>query len=121
MIESGMLRFDSRAEEGEGEERLTATKLGRIACRHLLRPETILRLKRFFSSVEEFTDFDLLVALATTSDCEPIISVDYEELEDFSQQLARRRSWLFATGSAELLNGFKWTESGCCLASSSLT
>ena len=100
MIESGMLRFDSGAEEREGEERLVATKLGRIACRHLLRPETILKLKRFFSSVGEFTDFDLLVALATTSDCEPIISVDYEELEDFSEQLARRRSWLFATGCA---------------------
>lgn len=100
MTEAGMLRFDSKEEEG-GKERLTATKLGRIACRHMLRPETILRLKRFFSSVEEFTEFDLLVAVAATADCEPVLSVDYEELEQFSEQLARRRSWLFASGSAQ--------------------
>ena len=100
MTEAGMLRFDSKAEEDEGEERLSATRLGRIACRHLLRPETILQLKRFFLSAQQFTDFDLLVAVASTSDCEPIISVDYEELEEFSEQLAQRRSWLFASGCA---------------------
>lgn len=104
MIEAGMLRADPirTAEEGEQHaERLAATKLGRIACRHLLRPDTILRLKRFFTFAGKYTDFDLLVAVAATSDCEPVISVDYEELEEFNAQLSHRHSWIFAEGSAK--------------------
>jgi helicase len=103
------------------------TPLGRIAIRQMLRPETVLQIRRFFDSVSEPTFFDLLVAAATTGDCDPVISVDYEELETLADSLATRSSVLFGKGSTitppatgkRLLSALKtatllmdWTHSG---------
>jgi helicase len=103
------------------------TPLGRIAIRQMLRPETVLQIRRFFESVPEPTFFDLLVAAAATGDCEPVISVDYEELETLADSLATRKSLLFCKGSTitppatgkRLLSALKtatllmdWTHSG---------
>jgi len=103
------------------------TPLGRIAIRQMLRPETILQIRRFFEAVPEPTFFDLLVAAAATGDCEPVISVDYEELETLADSLATRSSILFGKGSTitppatgkRLLSALKtatllmdWTRSG---------
>jgi len=67
------------------------------------------------------------VAAATTGDCEPVISVDYEELETLADSLAARSSVLFGKGSTitppatgkRLLSALKtatllldWTRSG---------
>ena len=47
MILAGMLRIDRDEEELLGEETLVATRFGRVATRHLLRPNTILKLQQF--------------------------------------------------------------------------
>jgi helicase len=78
-----------------GEERLKTTPLGRVAVRHLLRPATILLLQNFLLLEPGFTHFDLLVAAACTEDCEPVLTVDFEELESLADRLSRCRSRLF--------------------------
>ena len=103
------------------------TPLGRVAIRQMLRPETVLQIRRFLDSVTELCFFDLLVAAASTGDCEPVISVDYEELENLADSLASRRSLLFSKGSSitppasgkRLLSALKtatllleWTQTG---------
>lgn len=103
------------------------TPLGRIAIRQMLKPETVLQIRNFLDSVTELSFFDLLVAAAATADCEPVISVDYEELEKLADSLAARRSLLFSKGSTikspssgkRLLSALKtatllldWTQSG---------
>lgn len=91
MLEAGMLR-----QEEVGERTLLkATRLGRIACRHQLQPNTVLRLRRFLEDLDTFTDFDLLLIAASTSDCEPNLPVDFEELESLAEELARQPSRLF--------------------------
>ena len=77
MIDSGMLK----EEEKETKTLLKATSLGRIACRHHLQPQTILRLKTFLEAFQVFTEFDLLIAAVSSPDCQPILCVDYEEIE----------------------------------------
>ena len=77
-----------------GQERLKATPLARVAIRHMLRPATILSLQRFLSEEPAFTHLDLLVAAACTDDCEPVLRVNFEELELLAEELARCRSQL---------------------------
>ena len=103
------------------------TPLGRIAIRQMLRPETVLQIRRFLNSAQEPTFFDLLVAAASTGDCEPVLLVDYEELENLADSLAIRRSNFFSKDSSiphpttgkRLLSSLKaatvmmaWTQSG---------
>jgi helicase len=88
MLSAGMLASDQKDSLEEGEDRLKATPLGRIAVRQLLRPSTILSLKKFLAHEVRFTAFDLLVAAVCTTDCEPVLSVDFEELDRLSQKLA---------------------------------
>ncbi|MDB6175501.1 MAG: Type restriction enzyme res subunit [Chthoniobacteraceae bacterium] len=95
MLRAGMLAEDEQEQVNEGEERLRATPLGRIAIRHLLRPATILDLRRFLCSVTYFTHFDLLVAAACADDCEPVLSVDFEELDSLVERLKTIDSFLF--------------------------
>ncbi len=84
-----------RLEEVGKRTLLKATRLGRIACRRQLQPGTVLRLRRFLDDLDSFTDFDLLLAAASTSDCEPILPVDFEELESLADELAGQQSRLF--------------------------
>ena len=103
------------------------TPLGRVAIRQMLSPSTVLQLRDFLVSVEDPAFFDLLVGAASTIDCEPIIAVDFEELENLADSLAARRSRLFAADSRfprpargkRLLSALKtaavlldWTERG---------
>jgi helicase len=91
MLQAGMLR-----QEEVGERTLLkATRLGRIACRHQLKPATVLRLRRFLQDLDTFTDFDLLLVAASTPDCSPNLPVDFEDLETFAEELARRPSRLY--------------------------
>ena len=101
MIDAGMLRIDRDEQELLGEETLVATRLGRVATRHLLRPATVLSLRQFLQRQPRWTHLDLLVAAAATQDCEPRISVDFEELEELSDQLGRFPSHLFAMTSGQ--------------------
>jgi helicase len=92
MLDAGMLR----EEEQEDSTLLHATPLGRIACRHQLRPATILHLRRHLEIKSDLTDFDILLACASAPDCEPILPVDFEELENLAEELARQSSHLLA-------------------------
>src|SRR5690606_21477351 len=74
---------------------LYATSLGRIACRHQLQPATVLRLRRFLAANNTFTDFDLLLVAASTFDSGTVLPVDFEELDNLAEELARQPSRLF--------------------------
>lgn len=91
MLESGMLR----EEECDGRTLLKATRLGRIACRHQLQPATVLKMRKFLERFDVFTDFDLLIVAASTTDGEPALPVDFESLETFAEELARQPARLF--------------------------
>jgi len=95
MLEAGMLR----EEEQETRTLLHATPLGRIACRHQLRPATVLHLRRQLEGKSALTDFDLLLACASAPDCEPVLPVDFEDLENLAEELARQTSRLLADSS----------------------
>lgn len=97
MLQTGMLAEEER-EEGV---RLQATRLGRVAVRHLLRPATILALRQFLLGQPNFTYFDILVAAACTDDCEPVIAVDFEELEGLAQHISLQRTHYFNRRSRE--------------------
>lgn len=92
MLDAGMLR----EEEQETRTLLHATPLGRVACRHQLRPATVLHLRRHLEGKSALTDFDLLLTCASAPDCEPVLPVDFEELENLAEDLARQTSRLLA-------------------------
>lgn len=75
---------------------LRVTPLGRVAIRQMLRPATVLHIKRFLTTVENPTFFDLMLLAATSEDCEPSLTVDFEELENLADALSRRRSSICA-------------------------
>jgi helicase len=130
MTEAGML--EAELEEGDlpGEERLHATPLGRLCVRHLLRPDTVLRINRFLRAHPTRSALDILIVAAGTEDCEPRISVDFEELDQLGEALSgwdsqvlgrcsralhqtlgiRGRQLLSAIKTAALL--LRWTELG---------
>jgi len=95
MIDSGMLKEEKK----ETKTLLKATSLGRIACRHHLQPQTILRLKTFLEAFQVFTEFDLLIAAVSSPDCQPILCVDYEEIEKLSEEISQQSSVLFQNPS----------------------
>jgi helicase len=111
MIDAGMLS----EEERETQSLLHATPLGRIACRHQLRPATILHIRNLITGEQELTDFDILLACASSPDCEPILPVDFEDLENLAEELARQSSKLlsnpcrvtFPVGGKRLLSAMK--------------
>lgn len=98
MVEAGMLRIDREEEMLLGEETLVATRLGRVATRHLLRPASVLKLKQCLKTQSRRTHFDLLLMAAATEDCEPKLMVDFEELDELAEQLENQKSFLLADG-----------------------
>ena len=103
------------------------TPLGRVAIRQMLRPATVLHIQRCLRMVDDPTFFDLLVLAATSEDCEPRLTVDFEELENLADNLSGQKSCLFGgatlpefgTGKRQLLAALKtaavmmdWTNSG---------
>ena len=96
MIEAEMLD-EKEEEEGRG-LRLRATRLGRIAVRQYLRPDTVVSLAGLAkgSAAEDLTFLDLLIACIATDDCEPVLPADFEELEDLALRLGSDRSLLLS-------------------------
>jgi len=94
MLDSGMLV--EVLEEGARAPALKATRLGRIAARQMLAPETVVTLARSLWADEAagLTFLDLLLLCAQTDDCEPLIPVDFEELEELGDRLSEERSTL---------------------------
>lgn len=96
MVEAGMLREEAPTTGHHKEARIKATPLGRIAVRHLLRPSSVLQLRTFLESFTDFTLFDALLCCALTPDCEPVLAVDFEDLESLADSLAWHSSAIFS-------------------------
>ena len=103
------------------------TPLGRIAIRQMLRPATVLHIQQFLRATLDPTFFDLLVLAATSEDCEPRLTVDFEELENLADNLSGQRSCVFSSskphgfgaGGKQVLSALKtaavmmdWNSSG---------
>lgn len=89
--------------------RLKATRLGRIATRHLLSPATVSLFVRGISQRPMLTNLDLLLLLASCEDCEPTLPVDFEELDALADRLRRQRSYFLAEPSPEIAMPFEAT------------
>lgn len=73
----------------------------------MLSPQTVLSLQRALLEGESLTFFDLLLAVASTVDCEPVIAVDFEELEILASEVSRLPSMLMKKSTDELLGLFQ--------------
>ncbi len=106
MLDSGMLV--EVLEEGARAPALKATRLGRIAVRQMLAPSTVVTLSRSLQAddADKLTFFDLLLLVAQTDDCEPLIPVDFEELEDLGAWLTKERSTLLTGSHREIQERF---------------
>jgi helicase len=100
MLAAGML---AETRDGDGPARLVATRLGSIAVRHFLAPETVLMLSRTLAADDalNYTFLDLLLLAALH--VEPRLTVDFEELEQLGAALRTERSTLLAAGLSDLL------------------
>lgn len=94
MISAGMLAETKDEESRKSRYILQTTRLGKIASRHFLSPATVLLFKKILDSDIHLTFFDLLLICAASSDCEPVLPCDYEELEELSINLSEQPSFL---------------------------
>jgi helicase len=100
MLEAGMLVEKEVKVEGKA-PRLRATPLGHIAARHLLAPATLLLFKRSIAA-PALTFFDLLVVACSSGDCEPVLPVDFEELDSVGGAIEEEPSHVLHLGDADL-------------------
>jgi helicase len=103
MLQSGML-VEPAVENG-GRPLLKATRLGRIAVRQMLAPDTVLRLANHLNgeTAQNLTYLDLLLLAALTEDCEPKIPADFEELDELCLNLSQEPSTLLRGTQAEVI------------------
>jgi helicase len=102
MCEAEMVREVATDEPDTGGPRLQATRFGRLAVRHLLMPATVVQLRRVLTEHHDLCFFDLLLAVTSTEDCEPVLPVDFEELEMLSAAVAEERSVLLSRPHQEV-------------------
>jgi len=104
MLEGGML-CEVTAEGAHGAA-LKATRLGRIAVRQMLAPTTVAYLAKALEGVDSglVSLFDLLLLGSLTDDCQPLIPVDFEELDTLSAQLAQEHSSLLSGTHSEVVS-----------------
>jgi helicase len=93
MCAAGMLSSQQEGPSG-GPERLKVTPLGWIAVRHYLTPSTVLLFQRVFAAYDDLRFLDLLIVAACAEDCEPVIPVDFEELDMLASALSHEPSVL---------------------------
>ncbi len=94
MVEAGMIEEESKRKNGKLRLRLSATKLGWVAVRHMLRPETVLLCRRVIKHHRDLSFFDILLTACSTSDITPVLPVDFEELDLLSARLEAEPSFL---------------------------
>jgi helicase len=92
MIDSGMLAVHTDDTSSKNKFSIKATRIGRIAARHFLHPETVLLFQRNLQ-IEELSLFDLMLICGSSTDCEPVLPCDFEELEELSSRVRRERSF----------------------------
>lgn len=102
MLDSGML-IEVTEQEARGPA-LRATRLGRIAVRQMLSPATVLSLSQALEqeAAGQLTFLDLLMLCAQTGDCQPLIPMDFEELEELGECLAKEKSTLLCEGHQKI-------------------
>ena len=93
MREAGMLRERTEHEGQGGKMHFRATRLGHVASRHLLAPATIIRFRRMLESEKEPTFLDLLLLAASSPDCDPVLPVDFEELDALASDFSQERTY----------------------------
>ncbi len=90
MLEAGMLV----EREMDTFTKLQATRLGFIAVRHLISPQTVLLFQKALQSYPDLTFLDLLLLATSSDDCQPLIPVDFEQLDDLAADLSQEPSVL---------------------------
>lgn len=103
MVACGMLE---EVERDRGRSpKLAATALGHIASRQMLAPETVLALSRALRAPDSsgLSFLDILLVCASTSDCSPLIAMDFEEIDALGARLASEPSMLLAGTHADVL------------------
>lgn len=98
MVNAGMLVWKDSPRQGST---LRATRLGRAAARHMLAPATVLHLAAGLreADLEGWTFFDLLLLLASSAECAPLLPVDFEELDLLAARLTVEPSVVLTEGS----------------------
>jgi len=100
MVRAGML-VEQAGEDG-ARPRLSATRLGRIATRHLLSPVAVIFIQQALAECGLPTILDLLVIACGGPDVEPLPTVDFDELADLAARARQEPSRLLATPWARL-------------------
>jgi len=83
--------------------RLRATRLARIAVRHMLSPDTVLLFRDINKRDTDLTLFDLLLVAAVCRECEPVLVVDFEELDALACQISELPTNLLTCDSRNLV------------------
>jgi helicase len=102
MEQAGMLKYQCEEAGRQMVWRLQATRLGRVAVRHMLSPTTMLLFQRVLQSAHDLTFFDLLVLVSCSPDAEPVLPVDFEELDTVADYLSQESSSLLSYPVLEL-------------------
>lgn len=89
-------------ENGTSHNKLKATRLGRIATRHMLNPSSILTFKRASLEQTSLTLFDWLLVACATEDCEPVLPVDFESLNEIAELVSTHPSQLLQLPASTL-------------------
>lgn len=90
MLEAGMLV----EREMDTSTKLQATRLGFIAVRHLISPRTVLLFQKVLQTYPNLTFLDLLLLATSSEDCQPLIPVDFEQLDNLAVALSQEPSVL---------------------------
>jgi helicase len=94
MRRAGMIADTPSEDDARSLPALRATRLGRIATRHMLAPASLLLFQRVLQKHTQLTFFDILLLTACSNDCEPLLPVDFEELDALAYSLAKEHSFL---------------------------
>lgn len=89
MVESGMLELY----EGARGSRLRATKLGHVAVRHQITPDTVLLFRSLLEAQFDLKFMDILIAVAVCPDCSLKISIDFENFAQLNESVLREPSY----------------------------
>jgi helicase len=102
MCDAALLEERMDAERTKTGYVLKATKAGRVAVRHMLSPLTVVTVRRVLARHSELSYLDLLTLMTSTIDCEPVLSVDFEELDSLAAAIASEPSFLLQISTSEL-------------------
>lgn len=105
MCDAGMLTEGQDSDTPHAKLRLKATHLGHIASRHFLAPATVLLFRRVREADDSsnLTFLDVLIVAASNGDAEPVIPVDFEELDALAADLAHEPSVLLRLPRDEIV------------------